>query len=174
MQEWTKWLLAGVLSTLFGVLALANAVAVSIAIVWITGSLLLLAGVLQAVVGITDDGGWNRFLSVAIGLLMAILGLSFMKNPFAGTMSITAVIALFIGAAGALRLFWSFRMRQTGFFWMMLLSGALSILLAGFIFANFQQASERLLGMLLGIELLFNGAALAVLALFLRAHSDEI
>ena len=173
MSEWAKWLIAGLLSIVFGALALANAVAVSLAVVWVTGSLLLVTGALQTLIGVADEGGWNKFFSIMLGVLTAILGLSFMKNPFEGTMSITAVIALFIAAAGATRLFSAFRMRQTRYFWIMLLSGALSILLAAYIFANFQQASERLLGIMLGIELLFNGAALTILGLFLRAHSDE-
>ncbi len=174
MSEWSRWLLIGVLSILFGILALGNAVAVSVAIVWVTGSMLLLAGTFQTIAGFYDAGTGNKFISVTLGLLTAILGLSFMKNPFEGTMSITLVITMFIAAGGMLRLIWAARMRHTGFFWMMLFSGALSILLAGYIFANFEQASEKLLGILLGLELLFNGAAIVVLALFLRAYSDEL
>ena len=55
----------------------------------------------------------------------------------------------------------------------MLISGALSILLAGYILANFARASVNLLGILLGIELLFNGAGLIVLAFFLRTHPEK-
>jgi len=174
MQEWTRWVLLGLLSFLFGILALAHAVTVSVAIAMVTGTLLLLAGIIQIVFGSFDRGGWNKFLSMMLGLLVAILGLSFLRNPFEGLMSLTLVVTLFIAAAGMLRLVSAYRMRQTGFFWMMLVSGSLSILLAGYIFANFVQASEQLLGILLGIELLFNGFALAVLGLFLRANSDDL
>ncbi|PRY20878.1 uncharacterized membrane protein HdeD (DUF308 family) [Aliiruegeria haliotis] len=174
MSEWARWMMIGLLSVLFGILALGNAVAVSLAIAVVTGSLLILAGGIQAVVGLTDDTPLNKFLSVMIGLLVVILGVSFVRNPFEGTLSLTLVVTLFIGSAGILRLFWAFRMRETGFFWMMLLSGALSILLAGYIFANFAEASTKLLGILLGLELLFNGLALVVLGLFLRAYSDDI
>ncbi|SNS17904.1 DUF308 domain-containing protein [Tropicimonas sediminicola] len=174
MSEWARWLLLGCLSILFGALALANAVAVSFGITIVTGSLLILAGLIQVGIGFKDDGGLNKAISIMLGLLVAVLGLSFVRNPFEGMMSLTLVITLFIGAAGVLRLFWAFQMRQTRFFWMMLLSGSLSILLAGFIFANFEQASARLLGILLGIELLFNGLALVVLALFLRTRLDNL
>ena len=173
MSEWTRWLVAGLLSFALGLVALGNAVAVSIGIVWVTGSMLLLAGSTQAVLGFSDSGFGNKVLSVMLGVLMAMLGISFMRNPLEGTMSITAVITLVIASAGVLRLIWAFRMRQSGYFWMMLFSGSLSILLAGFILANFMQTSERLLGILLGIELLLNGVALSVLALFLRAYTDE-
>lgn len=170
MNEWTRWLLLGCLSVLFGVLALANAVAVSFGITLVTGSLLILAGTIQVVVGVQDEGAGNKLISIILGLLVAILGVSFLRNPFEGMMSLTLVITLFIGSAGVLRLFWAFRMRQTRFFWMMVLSGALSIVLAGVIFANFEQASARLLGILLGLELLFNGLALVVLSLFLKTR----
>ena len=173
MSEWARWLIAGLLSAGLGILALANAMAVSISIVWVSGSLLVLVGAVHTYVGFSDERGTNRCLSTMLGLLTAVLGLSFMRNPLEGTMSITAVITLVITIAGLLRLFWAFRLRQTVYFWMMLITGALSILLAGFIFANFWQASVQILGILLGIELIFNGAALTVLGLFLRAHSDE-
>lgn len=173
MNEWSRWLVLGLLSVLFGILALGHAVAVSVWIAVFTGSLLLLAGVIQAIVGISDTGGWNKFVSVMLGLLVAVLGLSFLRNPLEGVVSLTLLVTLGIAAAGVFRLIWAFRMRHTGYFWMMLLSGALSILLAGYIFANFEQASERLLGILLGVELLFNGLALSVLGLFLRAYSDD-
>lgn len=173
MSIWAKWLALGLLSVVFGILALGNAVAVSLAIVWVTGTLLLISGVVQIAAGAFDEGGGNKLLSIALGLLMAVLGISFMRNPLEGTMSLTLIITLLIGAGGVLRLIWAARMRETGYFWMMLLSGALSILLAAFIFANFQEASTQLLGILLGLEMLFNGAALVVLALFLRAHSNR-
>lgn len=174
MSEWTRWLLLGCLSVLFGVLALANAVAVSFGITIVTGSLLIASGLFQIGIGFQDEGTGNKVVSIMLGLLVTVLGVSFVRNPFDGMMSLSLVITLSIAAAGVLRLIWAFRMRKTGFFWMMLLSGALSILLAGFIFANFEQASARLLGILLGLELLFNGLALMVLALFLRTRADSI
>lgn len=174
MADWLKWLIAGVLSILFGIFAMTEAMAVSVAITWVTGTLLLLAGLVQAYVGFGDSGGpGNRFISVMIGLLMIVLGISFIRNPLSGMVSLTVILTTAIAAAGVLRLFWAFRMRDTGYFWMMLLSGALSILLAGYIFANLAAVSTRLLGILLGIELIFNGIALSVLALFLRAHSGR-
>jgi len=59
-------------------------------------------------------------------------------------------------------------------FWPMLLSGALSVLLAGYILANFFDIAPQLLGILLGVELLFNGAGLVALALFLRTATGAI
>jgi len=65
-------------------------------------------------------------------------------------------------------------MRQTAYFWPMLLSGALTIVLAAYIAVNFALVSVQLLGILLGIELLFNGAGLIALALFIRSAGRRL
>ena len=59
-------------------------------------------------------------------------------------------------------------------FWPMLISGAASVLLAGYILANFFEVAPQLLGILLGVELLFNGAGLIALAIFLRSAGDAL
>ncbi|MFV0359179.1 HdeD family acid-resistance protein [Tropicimonas sp.] len=170
MRPWIIWIVLGALSILFGVLSLGNAVAASIAVTVLTGALLLIAGVFQAVAGFYDPSGWNKVVSILIGIVLGILGLSFMITPTEGVLSLAMLVTLFIGTAGILRLFWAYRLRQTSFFWMMLLSGAMSILLAGYVFANFSSVSTELLGILLGIELLFNGTALLIFGFFLRRH----
>ena len=55
----------------------------------------------------------------------------------------------------------------------MLISGALSVLLAGYIWANFETASISILGIMLGIELLFNGWGLIVMGLFARRLTSD-
>lgn len=173
MKAWTKLLLAGLVSIVLGMLALGNATVVSMGIVWVTGTLLLLAGVVQIFVGVKAASSGDRLLAVLLGLLLVALGLSFMIDPLEGTLSLAALVAIFIGAAGTLRLIWAYSLRQTAYFWMMLVSASLSVLLAGYIFANFSTVGEQLLGILLGIELIFNGGSLTALALFLRDRSDN-
>ena len=65
-------------------------------------------------------------------------------------------------------------MSETPFFWLMLISGGISILLAGYMFANFSALALSLLGILLGIELLMNGASLIALAFFLRTAKGAV
>lgn len=172
MSEWLKWLLLGILSIVLGLFALNHAVITSLAVTTFVGALVLIAGIVQTIAGFGDEGIWNKFLSIGLGLLVALLGVSFLANPFAGTLSLGLVVTIFIGAAGLLRLIFAFQMRGTGFFWMMLLSGVLSLGLAGYIIAN-PALTIAILGILLGVELLFNGIGLVVAAFFLRSHKDE-
>lgn len=169
MRDWVKWLLLGLLSVVFGILALGNTVAASIAVTTITGAMFLIAGVAQTIAGLSGAMG-GRLASVLLGLLLSILGASFLFNPLEGAVSLALLVLILLIIGGLLRLSFSWMMRQTPFYWPMLLTGALTILLAGYIGANFAAASVQLLGVLLGVELLFNGAGLIALALFLRSH----
>lgn len=170
MKPWVKWLLLGALSIAFGLFVLANPAAASVAVTLIAGVMFLVGGSFQTVVGFYETGLGARLLGVGLGVLMLLLGVSLVFHPLQGVISLAMVVTILLAATGITRLVLSFQMRRTAYFWPMLLSGAVSVLLAGYIAANFFEIAPGLLGLLLGIEMLFNGAGLVVLAFFLRAH----
>lgn len=174
MKIWTRWLILGVASVLFGGIVLANPVAASISVTILAGILFTLAGLSQLVAWVGARGAPSRRAGIALGAVMVVLGLVLIFNPLGAVMSLTLVITVLLAAAGIARLGAAYRMQQTAFFWPMVLSGGLSVLLAGYITANFFDVAPRLLGILLGIELLFNGAGLIVLGLFLKSLHDRL
>ena len=172
MKTWKKWLLVGLVSILFGILALGNTVIASISVTLLTAVLLAVAGVFQLIAGITDPGLGNKVWNVLLGVMMLVLGISFWTNPLQGAVSLALVVTVLIAAGGALRMFLAWQMRQTRFFWAMLVSGSFSILLAALILADFETLAVQVLGIFLGIEMLLNGISLVVLALFIRRHPE--
>lgn len=174
MKEWLKWLILGVLSVVFGIIVLGNTVAASLAVTTVTGLLFLISGGFQVAAGVTTQGTGHKIFGIALGVLMVILGLSFITNPLEGTISLALLILILLAAGGVVRIIFAWRMKTTPFFWPMLLSGALSVLLAGYILANFSVAGPQLLGILLGIELIFNGVGLVVVAFFIRTFSGRM
>ena len=174
MKTWTKWLIVGILSIVFGLFVLANPVAASLAVTTLAGILFAVTGVFQVIAGFSEPGGFGKFAGIALGVLLVLLGLSLLFNPFEGVISLTLMVLILYAANGVMRLIAAYQMKQTPFFWPMLISGALSVLLAGYVFANFAEVAPSLLGILLGIELLFNGAGLIVLAFFLKTVRNKI
>ncbi len=168
MKNWTKWLLLGLISVAFGVFALGNTLLATLAVTTLTGFLFLISGAFQIIAGFADETRANKVFSIALGGLMAFLGLSFLYNPLGGMISLTLLILLLLAASGIIRLIVAYRMKMTRYFWPMLISGALSLLLAAYIVTNFEAASASLLGILMGIELVFNGLGMIVLAFFVR------
>ncbi|GGH33406.1 Uncharacterized membrane protein HdeD, DUF308 family [Cribrihabitans marinus] len=172
MSDWLKLLLLGLLSIVFGVIVLAAPVVASVAITVLTGILLLISGGLQAIGGFTVEGALNKVLGIVMGLIMLFLGWSFLAHPLEGTLTLATVVMILFAAGGIARIILSFQMRDTQFFWPMLISGALSLLLAGYILANAGAGlALSLLGILLGIEMLFNGFGLVFASLFMRSAS---
>lgn len=169
MSDWLKWVVLGLISIAFGVFALNHAVLTSVSVTIVVGALLLVTGAVQTYAGVTDIGWSNKLLSILLGLVLLLLGVSFLADPLAGTISLAVLVTIFIAAGGVLRLLFSLRLRGTPFFWMMLASGVLSLGLAAFILLN-PEVTVALLGILLGVELLFNGAALIALGLFRRSY----
>ncbi|MCV6597403.1 MAG: DUF308 domain-containing protein [Mangrovicoccus sp.] len=174
MKLWLKWMILGVLSLVFGGFVLAHPVAASIAVTTLAGILFMVSGGFQAFVALDEHTTRGKVLSLALAVLLMLLGGSLAFNPLQGMISLALVVTILFAANGLMRLVLSWQMRETPFFWPMLISGAFSVLLAGFIAANFFEVAPQLLGILLGIELLFNGVGLIVLALFIRRHGEAI
>ncbi|WP_108261157.1 HdeD family acid-resistance protein [Mangrovicoccus ximenensis] len=172
MKTWLKWLLVGAVSVAFGILALSNTVIASVSVTILTAILLSVAGVFQIIAGLTESGMGNKIWNVILGAMLLFLGVSFWTNPLEGTISLALLVTIFIAAGGVLRMVLAWQMRKSQYFWAMLVSGAASILLAALIFADFAALSVQVLGIFLGIELLFSGFSLIVLAFFLRRHPE--
>ena len=168
MNESTKWFLMGLVVLALGIVVLGNAATASAAVVTVTGILLLLGGVLQIVVGFWSEGTRSRLFAWALGALTLFMGWSFLSNPLAGALSLTTVILLLFLAAGIAQLLFSFRLKGTVFFWVLLGSGGLSILLAMVLLSS-PEATMDLIGILLGLQLLSSGASLVSMGMFLRS-----
>ncbi|MEX2519527.1 MAG: DUF308 domain-containing protein [Paracoccaceae bacterium] len=168
MKTWLKWLALGVAAIVFGLFVLANPFAASLAIEQLVGVLFLLIGVFQIIASFRDERFWSRLGAMTLGALAALLGLSFLVNPLSGLLSLVSLVTAILAASGVVRLLLAYRMKNTPFFWSMLLSGALSLGLALYIIANFATVSGSLLGVLMGIEMILDGAAMVVLAFFIR------
>jgi len=176
MSDWIKWLLLGLLSIAFGIFVLGAPVVASVAVTVVTGVLLLIAGAMQIVGGFTVEGTGNKILSLIMGAVMLFLGWSFLDHPLQGTVTLATVMLILFMAGGIARIILSFQMKGTQFFWPTMISGILSIVLAGVIWSY--AAAEpgvllQLLGILLGIEMLFNGFGLVFMAFFVRNSGEQ-
>jgi uncharacterized membrane protein HdeD (DUF308 family) len=152
------------LMILAGILALIFPAISSVAIVLFLGWLLIFSGILQAV-SLIDARHvphfWLQLVSVVLSVLVGVL---FLRNPGAGLLTLTLLLIVFFMVEGISKVIFSLTIRPFPNWGWVFASGVISILLAFYLWANTPVTAIWLLGVLLGIELICEGAALGRMA----------
>lgn len=131
-RSWWLILLFGVLSVLFGLMAVLNPVAVGAGLTMAMGVMALVEGVLTLVAVIKKDTALPTGWMVAYGLISVVFGALAVFRPVAMAESLVMVMAIWVLLAGVGRIVFAIRMRKTlENEWMLILSGVLAIVLAG-------------------------------------------
>jgi uncharacterized membrane protein HdeD (DUF308 family) len=104
-------------------------------------------------------------------ILTLVTGLLLMFQVAAGVLTLTVLLGAYFAAQGIVTIVASFKFAGTGTFWMMLLSGVVSLALAWMIYSGFPGSAAWLLGLLFGINLIFTGAFFISMASALKQQS---
>ncbi len=160
------WLLAlGILWIILGTLAIIMPFAATLAVEMVFGVLFLIGGIAQLVQAFRSKG-WKVFaLQVLGGLLALALGAILLFYPLQGVLTLTILLAAFFVAQGIVKIMAAFRQRPSaGWGWLMF-SGILGVIVGVIIWAALPEAAIWVLGLLVGIELIFSGWAMVMIAL---------
>ncbi|MEM9788285.1 MAG: DUF308 domain-containing protein [Pseudomonadota bacterium] len=155
------WMIAlGVLTVLTGVVAIAFPLASTLAAELLVGSLFLAIGVVTTAHAIMErqaDGMWWELL---IGLVHIVAGVLFLANPFGGIVALTVLLGATFLVEGVFRIIMATQMERSRRLFLVIASGGLSILLGILVFGGLANgASLTLIGVLLGVNFMFSGAA---------------
>jgi uncharacterized membrane protein HdeD (DUF308 family) len=157
-------LLQGVLMVLAGVLALIYPLLASVAMVYLLGWVLIVSGVLQAIglIGARDvPHYWLALISVVLAIVIGVL---LLRQPESGLLLMTVLLIVFFMVEGISKIIFALAIRPFPHWGWVLASGLVGIVLAVYLWANMPVSAEWVLGFLLGIQLICEGAALAYLA----------
>jgi uncharacterized membrane protein HdeD (DUF308 family) len=154
------FMLWGVILIALGTIAISAATLTTLATVIFLGVLIFLSGVIQVVDAVTLWlGKWRGFFThVIIGLLYLAVGLILIESPITSSASITLVLGIFYVALGLARIFYSSSTRLPRWKWV-LFNGLISLLLGILILANWPASGMLIIGLFVGIDLLFCGIA---------------
>src|SRR5262245_27829811 len=152
------------LMILAGILALFYPALSSVAVVRFLGWLLIIAGILQAIslIGARHvPHFWLQLVSVALFL---IIGLLFLRNPGESLLTLTLLLIVLFLVEGISKVIFALTIRPLPNWGWVLASGIVGIVLAFYLWASIPVTAVWLIGVLLGIELICEGAALGYLA----------
>lgn len=166
-HDWWCFLLLGVAMIALGATALGSAFVASVVTVVMFGILLLAAGIGELVSAVWA-GKWEGFLlHLLVGVLYTVNGLIIVNAPEQSTVALTLLVAGMLLVAGTFRVAAALTLRFSGWGWN-LLNGLISILLGVMIFRQWPASGEWVIGLFVGIDLLFAGFTWVMLALGLR------
>jgi len=160
------FLFEGILLIVMGSLAILVPAIASLAATVFFGWILLLSGVIGLVTTIRGrhaPGFWWSLLSAIVGVVAGALLLGW---PLEGTFSLTAVLIAFLLVEGGASIFYALEHRAESSRWgWMLASGILDVALGAILFAGLPGTAMWALGLLIGINMIFGGWALIMMAL---------
>jgi uncharacterized membrane protein HdeD (DUF308 family) len=165
IKKYSLWyLIEGALLIVIGVLAIIFPLFASTAAVILLGWLLIISGVVQAI-SLIGAGQvphfWLQLISVVLALLVGFL---FLRDPSQALLTVTLLLIIFFMIEGISKVVFALTIRPFPNWGWVLASGILGILLALFLWANLPTVALWLIGLLIGIEMIGEGAALAYLA----------
>ena len=165
------WIVAlGVVYLIAGFIALGSVAMATVASVFFVGIMMILAGVVE-IVNAFQVKSWGKFiLWLLLGVLYVVAGFAAFENPLLAAAVLTLVLGVALIVSGFMRIILAFGMKE-GMPWMwIVLSGVITFLLGAIILAHWPVSSVYVLGLFLGIDLVFAGVGWIGLGLGLRRY----
>ncbi len=152
-----------------GILALVWPVVSSFAAVFALGCLLMINGIAQGISLIDAREVPHFWLQLVSVVLSVIVGVLLIRHRGAGVLALTLLLLVYFMVEGISKVIFSLTIRPFPNWGWVLVSGIVGILLSLYLLASFPVTAIWLLGVLLGIQLICEGAALGYLAWQVRS-----
>jgi uncharacterized membrane protein HdeD (DUF308 family) len=162
------WLVAlGIALIVLGTILLGSPVIATLATVKALGVLILLGGAME-VVGAFWCREWSGFfLALLSGILGVVVGLMLLGNPIQSGITLTVLLASFLFVGGIFKAAAAIAHQFGGWGWL-LLSGVIDVLLGVLIWDELPWTGLTIIGLLVGISLIFHGVSWLMLGLTLK------
>lgn len=166
------FLLWGILVTLLGLAAISAAFTATMISVIFLGILILIAGSIIIFDSFTFWWGkWSGFFwHLLMGVLYFAVGFLMIDNPILGSVSITFLLGVFYLIVGLFRIIFAASSRLPHWGWGFF-NGLISLLLGVLILASWPGSSLFIIGIFVGIDLVFCGIAYIMAAMTAKAMS---
>lgn len=167
------WIVAlGIFFLIGGIIALGSVIAATVASVFVVGLMMTLAGIAEIVHGFQMRSRGRFFLWIIIGALYVAAGFIAFADPLLASAVLTLMLGIGLIAAGLVRGILAVRLRKEGGWGWVLISAIITVTVGLIIVAGWPASSLFVLGIFLGVDLLFAGAGWIAAGLALRNAQD--
>jgi uncharacterized membrane protein HdeD (DUF308 family) len=169
-EHWVLFFVEGTILLVLGVLAIAVPQIAALAVTILIGWLFLVSGIVGAITTFwmrAAPGFWWSLLSAIVGIGAGIV---LLVSPATGVVSLTLILVAFFIIEGVASIMFAVDHKRelSGRWGWMLASGIIDLILAAAVFVMLPGAAGWVIGLLVGINLVFGGVALIGMALHAR------
>lgn len=161
----TALFIEAILFIILGCIAIAGPQFFTVAFEFLVGALFIASGIVQCIRLIQNREGSSPWAPLLTALFNIALGALLLFFPIAGVFSLTYLLIAYFFVDGGSKIYYALELRSFPKWGWILFSGILSIVLGLLILTGLPGTAFWALGLLIGINMLFFGAALFGLAL---------
>jgi len=153
----------GILTVIFGVIAIGSPLITGVAVAVFVGFLLLASGVARIVHALKSKQWGTGFWGTVIGLLGVVAGLLMIFRPLVGLVTMTMLLAIYFLVDGISEIIAAFKIKpDQGWGWV-LFNGLIAVLLGLMIWRQWPVSGAWAIGLLVGIHILMTGWSMIIL-----------
>ncbi len=172
--KWGWFVGLGVLLLILGLIAFGNIFATTIVSVFFIGGLMIIGGIGYILHAFQVKTWGGFFLWLLSGLLYGAAGILAFYNPLVAAAVLTLTFAFALVIAGALRIGAGFRLRPGDGWGWIVASGVVTLLVGVLLTFGWPLNTLWLLGLVLALDLTFQGVAALALGLNLRSERTPL
>jgi len=172
-RSWVWFLVFGIVLTALGILCVAMAQTATTFSILALGWVLLISGVIWFVNSFYAFTSHGFFLYLLNAIIRSVTGYLLIRHPDAGAQGVTMLLAALFIVGGLFRAAGAGVIQYPRWGWTVL-SGVISVVLGIYLLTTWPTASTYFLGIVIGIDLIFDGAALAGFAGALRSLPSTV
>ena len=152
------WIIAlGIVLIVLGVVAVLFPVMASFAVNLIIGAVLAASGIVELVRSVRMSTRKGLWLGVLNGVLALVIGMLLLLFPLPGVLSLALLVSVFFLVGGVLRMMLAWQLKPHDHWGWVMTSGVLALVLGALIVWQWPEAGAWIIGLLVGIDLIFAG-----------------
>ncbi len=155
-SDWGWFLVSGIALIGLGTLAILAPLFSTLSAIIFFGTLLAVAGGTMIISAFWAVRWKGFFLNLLLGILTAVVGVLMILNPKVSALSLTLMLAAFFMFAGLSKIITALAVDFEQWRWM-LFSGVVTLILGVLIFSQWPTSALWVIGLFIGIDLLFTG-----------------
>jgi uncharacterized membrane protein HdeD (DUF308 family) len=167
------WFLAlGILLIVLGTIALGSSVLMTLATMVFIGWLMIIGGIIESLHAFSCKRWGGFFIDLLTGVLYVVVGFMIVANPGSSALALTLLIAMFLIFEGIFRIAIAATVRYPNWAWL-LLHGVVNLFLGLAIWRQWPYSGLWVIGLFVGIDMIFNGWTLVMLGLAAKRPTSE-